>query len=126
MKVVNNRKIAAGAEAEEAVSDRGQATPLLLMMLFATVGLALVVAEVGRLLNESAQARTAADAAALAGAAEGEQVAAELAAANGGTMISYHEHDEDDGSSTVSVTVRVGRATQTARASAVVEWIRTG
>ena len=121
-------RVGAGARTQSA--DRGQATPLMLLMLVATVGLAVVIAEVGDVLDESARARTAADAAALAGAAEGEAAAAELAIANGGTMEFYGEEfygEQDVGgdgaATTVTVRVRVGRASQTARAVALVEWV---
>ena len=113
--------------ADTVPTNRGQATLLMIVLLFMMVGLAMVVAEVGRLLDESARARTSADAAALAGAAEGEAAAAELAAANGGVLFAYQEHDAtDEGPGAVTVAVRVGRALQWARASALVEWHPSG
>ena len=106
--------------------DRGQATILMALILAMTVGLALTIVEMGRILDDSAQARTAADAAALAGAVEGEEAAAGLAEANGGALEFYEERDiggDQAGTTTVMVRVRVGRASQTARASALVEWV---
>jgi len=60
---------------------------------------------------ERSRAQTAADAAALAGAAEGEDAAREMAHANGGTVISWRASGDD-----VWVQVRVGRARAVAKA----------
>ena len=99
----------------------------MIVMLFMVVGLAMAVSEVGQLLDESARARTAADAAALAGAAEGRESASSVAAANGGSLVSYSQEDSGDaGSSAVTVKVRVARASQTSRALALVEWTTPG
>ncbi len=106
---------------------RGQSTVLMVVMLFATVGMALAVAEIGQVLDESARARTAADAAALAGAAEGEAAAVEIAAANGASLVFFEEvTSAGAGERTVIVGVRVGRASQRARAVATVEWTAPG
>lgn len=106
---------------------RGQSTVLMVVMLFATVGMALAVAEIGQILDESARARTAADAAALAGAAEGEAAAAEIAAANGASLVFFEEVASAGAEErTVTVEVRVGRASQRARAAATVEWTAPG
>lgn len=104
--------------------DRGQVAPLMVVMLLVlTVAVAATV-EIGRFLDESARARTAADAAALAGAAAGRTEAAALAAANGGLLLSYTEQEADGDSNAmlVTVAVQVGRASQTARAERLVEW----
>lgn len=114
--------------------------------LIVTAGALLVIVEVGRLLEEGARAATAADAAALAGAAEGRDGAASIAVANGAALVSYTEEvsgegishaltvsgeatlgavggsDIEDSSVLVTVTVRVGRATRSARAEGVTEW----
>ena len=105
--------------------DRGQAMPLMAVLLLLAMGAVIATVEIGRLLNESAAARTAADAAALAGAAEGRAAAESMAAANGGVLLSYDEEEPADGSDglLVSVAVRVGRASQTARAERQVEWV---
>jgi len=94
-------------------------------MLLLTMGAVVATVEIGNLLNESAAARTAADAAALAGAAGGRDAAESMAATNGGVLIAYGEEGPADGSDTllVDVTVQVGRASQTARAERQVEWV---
>lgn len=97
---------------------------MMAAMLLLAMGAVVATIEIGRLLNESAAARTAADAAALAGAAEGRDAAESIARANGGVLLSYHEEEIADGSDglLVSVAVRVGRASQAARAERQVEW----
>jgi hypothetical protein len=62
---------------------------------------------------DAGRARSAADAAALAGVRGGRSAAARLAVANGGRLVSW----EQDGD-TVLVTVRVGDAVADARATA--------
>jgi hypothetical protein len=69
--------------------DRGQVTPLLAFAVGLTAVMVLGLAHMGRVVADRAQARTAADAAALAGAAEGEGAARTLAEANGGEVVSY-------------------------------------
>ena len=100
--------------------DRGQAVPLMAAMLLLAMGAVVAMIEIGRLLNESAAARTAADAAALAGAAGGP----DGAAANGAVLLTYEEEEPADGSDAllVTVTVQVGRTSRTARAERQVEW----
>jgi hypothetical protein len=93
--------------------DRGQALPLAAAML-AVVTVALVgLVPVGLAVRERAAARTAADAAALAGAVEGEQVARDLAGANGGELVAFRRTGDE-----VVVRVRVGDAVADARARA--------
>ncbi len=113
------------ARARPEPRDRGQAVPLMAAMLLVAMGVVIATIEIGQLLNESAAARTAADAAALAGAAAGGEAAAEIAAANGGVLLSYGEEEpaEIPDALLVTVTVQVGRATQTARAERQVEWV---
>lgn len=92
-------------------SERGQATPLVAVVLL-VAALALVpMSLLAEATIERAQARTAADAAALAGALEGEESARAVAAANGARLTGYVEVDED-----VEVTVVVGDRRATARA----------
>ena len=112
------------ARALPAPWDRGQAAPLMVVALAVALIVVLVTVEAGRLLHESAMARTAADAAALAGAAGGRAEAESVAAANGGVLVSYVEQRPEDDSEPVVVTVavRVGRASESARAEALVEW----
>lgn len=90
----------------------GQAVPLVAGIMAVAVVLLITVAELGRTAADGARARTAADAAALAGVAEGPDAAARLAAENGGTLVSYAADDN-----AVLVTVRVGRVSATARAA---------
>ena len=101
--------------------DRGQVAVIMVLVLFLVFITAVVIAETTKLFDESAKARTAADAAALAGAAEGRAAAVHMASENGGTLVSYSEN-VGYSENIVTVVVKVGRATQTARASARVEW----
>ena len=78
--------------------------------------LVLALGQLGQRSCRGARARTAADAAALAGAAAGRAAAAELAAENGGTLVSY-----SDQTAAVTVTVRVDDASATARAAMVAD-----
>ncbi|MYH00521.1 MAG: hypothetical protein F4144_13690 [Acidimicrobiaceae bacterium] len=105
--------------------DRGQAVPLMAAMLLLAMGAVVATIEIGRLLNQSAAARTAADAAALAGAAAGRDAAESTAHGNGAVLLSYHEEQiaDDSDALLVNVTVRVGRASQTASAERHVEWV---
>jgi len=94
-----------------AQSDSGQLLPLYtLVVLVACVGMLLLV-RLGVIETHRAHARTAADAAALAGAAEGRDAAEQVAAANGAVMESF-EADGDE----VEVRVRVDTSHATARA----------
>ena len=113
------------ARARPEPRDRGQAVPLMAALLLLAMGAVVAIIEIGRLLNESAAARTAADAAALAGAAEGRDAAESMAHSNGGVLVSYREEQASDGPDALLVTVgvRVGRASQTARAERQVEWV---
>jgi hypothetical protein len=100
----------------EGAPDAGQALPFAALGVALTVGVLIVLGQVGGLLASSAAARTAADAAALAGAAQGEAAARSIAIANGAELVSYEDHG-----GTAEVTVRVGRAEATARAERSVE-----
>lgn len=95
----------------------------MVVLLFLVVGAALVIIESGRILEESARARTAADAAALAGAVEGEKVAADVASLNGGTLVSYTEASISYDQTVATATVRVGRVSRIAKALAQLEWV---
>lgn len=104
--------------------DRGQAVPVMAAMLLLAMGAVIATIEIGKLLNDSAAARTAADAAALAGAAAGRDAAESMAGANGGVLVSYDEEPAAGSEALlVNVTVRVGRASQAARAERQVEWV---
>jgi hypothetical protein len=82
------------------------------MVAVVTVALVALVPS-ARAVADRARARTAADAAALAGAAEGEQAARDLADTNGATLESF-ERDGDE----VVVRVEVGEVGAYARARA--------
>ena len=95
--------------------DRGQAVPLAVAML-AVVAVALVAfVPFGLAVADRARARTAADAAALAGAAEGEDAARALAEGNGGDLLDYETTGDE-----VRVRVRVGAVDAYARARSTV------
>jgi hypothetical protein len=92
-------------------ADDGQAVPLVLAVVALAVVVLLALVPLGRAAAARAQARTAADAAALAGAAEGEDVAREVAEANGAELTSWRAEGPD-----VWVEVHVGDARATAKA----------
>ena len=93
--------------------DHGQAV-MLMLSIVALIGLLTVgVAKVGALLVEQSRARTAADAAALAGVSGGPAIAAAVAAADGATLLSFRREEAD-----VVVVVRVGHTHARARATA--------
>ena len=91
--------------------DTGQVLPLVAVVIV-LAGLAMVaVARFGAVTINRARASAAADAAALAGAAEGRSAADALAGANGGKLRSYEEIGDD-----ARVRVDVGGVSATARA----------
>lgn len=108
--------------------DHGQAAPLAVAMVALAAITLLAMVPVGNALDGRTRARTAADAAALAGAVEGEDGARRLAEANGGELVEF----EVDGDRTL-VEVRVGeltahagaRATRSARLPATPDDART-
>lgn len=93
--------------------ERGQALPLLLVIMAVAMGAALLLGELGHRALAESRAQTAADAAALAGAAGGPEAAAELARMNGSTS-----SDVEGTLGDVTVRVRVGEAHAVARAQA--------
>lgn len=93
---------------------RGQAVPLLLVVLGLATGAALLVAELAVATVARARAQTAADAAALAGAAAGRQAAAAAARANAAGLSSYREPAPHR----VEVAVELDGASATAAAEA--------
>lgn len=95
--------------------ERGQALPLLLVLLVAATGAAVLVAEIGVAMAERTRAQTAADAAALAGAVEGARAAERIATANGATLLGYRDLGD-----VVEVEVRHQRARAVAAAEATV------
>ena len=93
--------------------ERGQALPLVLVIMAVAMGAALLLGELGSRALAESRAQTAADAAALAGAAEGPEAAAELARMNGSTS-----SDVQGTVGEATVTVRIGEADAVARALA--------
>jgi predicted aspartyl protease len=93
--------------------ERGQATPLVAAVVVFAAIVAFALVRAGRVAVDSARARTAADAAALAGAADGRGAALRLAAANGGHLVRYRVLGAD-----VVVEVDVGGVSARARARA--------
>jgi len=93
------------------LSQRGQVAPLIAVVLVAAGFLCVVVARFGVAAMARADARTAADGAALAGAADGRSAADRIAAADGGTIVKYDASGRD-----VELRVRVRDAAATARA----------
>lgn len=96
--------------------ERGQAAPLVLIaVLFAALS-CLGLARLGAAAAGSARSQAAADAAALAGATDGEAAARRLAEANDATLVAFRTVGDD-----VEVTVERGGDTATARA----RWVPT-
>jgi hypothetical protein len=91
--------------------DRGQVVPLLAMVLLVTVAGVFLVGQVAAVAADRARARTAADAAALAGAAAGRRQAVAIAEANGARLVAWVEVGDE-----VEVSVEIGRGQARARA----------
>ena len=91
--------------------ERGSVLPVLALVIVLTGVVALALGRIGGAATARARARTAADAAALAGAAEGQEAANELAAANGGRLLAFEQHGSD-----TRVVVAVGSAEASGRA----------
>src|SRR4051794_32656275 len=91
--------------------DDGQLTPLYAVIVLVAGGAVLLLVHLRLLAIHRAHARTAADAAALAGAAEGRDAAERVAAANGAVLESFSTIGND-----VEVRVRVATTHATARA----------
>lgn len=100
--------------------DTGQATPLMAAGVVLAAVLVLALVGWGGVAIDAARARTAADAAALAGAAEGRSAAARLAGQNGGRLVGFRRDGDD-----VVVEVTVGDADATARARREGTWCRS-
>ena len=91
--------------------ERGSAVPLIALVILAAGGAIVLLGRLGGAAVDRAGARTAADAAALAGAAEGPEAARSVAVANGGQVVSYRQLGLD-----TEVRVKAGRAVAVARA----------
>lgn len=96
----------------EKPGQRGSVLPLVALLVVVAGGLCVALGRLGGDAVEAAQARTAADAAALAGAAEGEDAARAVAEDNGAVLVVYFEDGLD-----VEVRARVGHAEVAARAT---------
>jgi hypothetical protein len=93
-------------------SERGQAAPFAAMVVALAVVLTLAIARLAGGLVDAARARTAADAAALAAVLGGRAAAERLAAEHHASLVQWSRAGQD-----VLVTVRVGDAVVTARAT---------
>ena len=91
--------------------EKGSTVPLLALLVLTAGGAIVLLGRMGGAAVDRASARTAADAAALAGAAEGRSAASSVAGADGGRIESYRELGLE-----TEVRVSVGRATALARA----------
>lgn len=96
--------------------DRGQATPLALVVIVLAVVATLAIAHVGRLVVDAGRARTAADAAALAGVEGGRAAASRLAAEHHARITTWSSSGPPT-AVVVTVTVVVGHARATASAT---------
>jgi D-alanyl-D-alanine carboxypeptidase/Putative Flp pilus-assembly TadE/G-like len=94
-------------------NDDGQIVPMAAGLVGLCCVALLALAPVARALDDRARARTAADAAALAGAADGERAAHEVAGANGADLLEIERNGDE-----VVVQVRVGEVEAYARARA--------
>jgi hypothetical protein len=92
--------------------EHGQAAVLVLAVVALAVVVLLALVPLAQGLAARAQARTAADAAALAGAAEGRDAAAEVAEDNGGRLLEWRSEGDEVW---VRVQVRNARASAKAR-----------
>lgn len=78
-----------GRSPGDRTEERGQALPLVALVLVLVVVVSLLLAAIGDAVIDRSRAQTAADAAALAGAAEGRAAAERLATANGAILVSF-------------------------------------
>jgi Flp pilus assembly protein TadG len=100
-----------GAGERSVRGERGQSSVLVIGVVAVAVVVLLALVPLAQAARQRAEARTAADAAALAGAAEGETSAREVAAANGGQLVRWNAAGTD-----VWVEVVVGDARAVAKA----------
>jgi Tfp pilus assembly protein PilX len=91
--------------------DAGQILPMVAIVLVVVALMGLVVVRLGMQVDRRAQAQAAADAVALAGAAEGEDRAGSVAEANRVVLESFEARGHE-----VEVVVRLGDERATARA----------
>ncbi len=91
--------------------DGGQVLPLLVLVVLVGMAVALAMARLGGEVVDRARARTAADAAALAGVSGGRSAAEAAAQADGGRLVHFVSAD-----GATEVEVRVADEMATARA----------
>ena len=91
--------------------EAGQIVPMAALVLAIVMLIGLLVVRLGLQVDERARAQSAADAAALAGATEGEDVAGSVTEANGAVLESFVVRGSE-----VEVVVRRGEERATARA----------
>lgn len=103
------------------LGDRGQATVLMAITIVVAGLVTLGLVRSGAVAVDAARARTAADAAALAGAAEGRTSAERVARANGGRLVAYAVDGDE-----VDATVVVGTRRARARADVEGTWCADG
>ena len=96
--------------------DTGQAVPLVAALVAVAASLTVAVGALAGDVIDVARAQTAADAAALASLEGGRPAAVRLAARHGASIETWSRHAGQEGMS-VTVTVRVGDAVRTARAT---------
>jgi hypothetical protein len=102
-------------------NDGGQIVPLAAALVGLCCVALLALVPVARTLDDRARARTAADAAALAGAADGERTAREVAVANDADLLEIDRNGDE-----VVVQVRVGGVEAYARARATRQAVDDG
>lgn len=98
--------------------DRGQALPWMLLVVLMAMAMVAFAVRFAGVVDDAAQARTAADAAALAGAARGEPAARDLASRNGATLVSFVRSWRG-----VVVEVQVGDVRARAEATSSTVWV---
>lgn len=76
-------------------NEKGSIAPLIALLVVVCGGLSMGIARFGAQATQAAQARTAADAAALAGAAEGEIAAKSVAKSNGARLVSFSKEGNE-------------------------------
>lgn len=96
--------------------DTGQAVPLVAALVAVAASLTLAIGAFAGDVIDAARAQTAADAAALASLEGGRPAAVRLAARHGASLETWSRRAGREGMS-VTVTVRIGDAERTARAT---------
>lgn len=109
-----------GGRVPRVSADRGQAVPVLVIVVGMVVALGIGTLQFGARRLEEARAASVADAAALAGVVHGREIAAATAQVNGAELVGWtvEKVDPIDGAVVVvTVVVSIGEATAAARAS---------